>query len=178
MKKHQIIILVIAAVMLGGFVFGAYIPLSVKKKSLKSKRQAAGLVIKKLLDEARQVPELKLQAEMLQKDEKNYRSGIPGQMDLGPFLSTIASLMNENNLKDQSVKPGSDMLIGKLGCIPVDIKCSGRLVNIFEFFKSLQNLDRAVRVVLVNIVNDNSLTGELTMETRAVIYYKAQKMKG
>lgn len=178
MKKHQIIILVIGAVMLGGFVLGAYIPLSIKKKSVRSKRQTAEHVIKKLRGEVLQIPALKLEAESLQKDEKNYRSGIPEKMDLGQFLSTIAAIMNENNLNDQSVKPGSDMLIGKLGCIPVDIKCSGRLVNLFEFFKSLQNLDRAVRVVLVNIVNDNALTGELTMETRAVIYYKAQKMKG
>ena len=178
MKKQQIIILIVAAVMFGGFFFAAYLPLCAKRKAVRERREMIELVIKKMREEGRQIPMMEIQLESLRKDEKNYRRDMPESMDLGPFLNTIAQLMSENNLKDQSVKPGNEVKLGSLGCIPVEIKFKGRIVQVFEFFKSLQRLDRAVRIVLVNIVNDNALTGDLTAQTKAVIYYKAQKTKG
>jgi hypothetical protein len=51
------------------------------------------------------------------------------------------------------------------------MQCKGRLTQIFEFYKQLQKLDRLVRIEQVKLVNDSSFEGEVSMETKLVIYY-------
>jgi hypothetical protein len=52
------------------------------------------------------------------------------------------------------------------------------LAKIFEFYKQLQSLDRLVRVEQVKLENDGDFSGEVTMQTKTVIYYRAEAVKG
>jgi hypothetical protein len=52
--------------------------------------------------------------------------------------------------------------------------CRGKLARLFEFYKSLQSLDRLVRIEKVKLENDGELTGEVSMETRAIIFYRSR----
>jgi len=58
------------------------------------------------------------------------------------------------------------------------MQCKGGVEQIFEFFKSLQNLDRLVRIEQIKLVNDQDFTGQASMQTKAVVYYRAEAEQG
>ena len=50
--------------------------------------------------------------------------------------------------------------------------------QVFEFYKSLQGLDRLVRLEPVKLAHDSDFSGEVSSQTKAVIYYRTQAGQG
>ena len=81
--------------------------------------------------------------------------------------------MNEHNLRDHQIQPGNEINDDDLNGIPVNVKCKGRLAQMFEFYKSLQRLDRLVRIEQVELLNESDFSGEVSMQTKVLIYYSS-----
>ena len=177
-KRQQIVICVVAGVMVGWFVLFRYLPLQKRIKAVEQARAAQTLAITKASAESRQVPALKGQLLKLQRTVGNYEVNVPRQRALGVFSHRIANLMNENNLREQLIQPGKEVEAEELNCIPVSMQGKGRLKQIFEFFRRLQSLDRLVRIEQVKLVNDKDFSGEVSMQTKAVIYYRTEASQG
>jgi len=177
-KKQQLAIFIIAGVMIADFVLFGYLPLHTRLEDLGQAINTQKLAITRAADESVRMPPLKEQLQKMQNAVAGYQAGVPEQRDLGLFLQQIAALMNEQNLRDQQVQPADEIVVGTLGCIPVNIQGRGRLPQLFEFYKSLQKLDRLVRIERIELSNDNNFSGELSMQTRIVIYYRTQVNKG
>jgi len=177
-EKQQIVILAVAAAMVGGFVLFRYIPLREKMKTIEQTRTAQRLAIAKAQAQSKQLPVLTAQLQKLQNQVANFQANIPEQRDLGAFLQKIADLMNEHNLKEQVMTPGKEIQADNLCCIPIDMQCKGRLDEIFEFYKRLQGLDRLIRIEQVKLENSTDFSGEVSMHTKTVIYYRGQDQKG
>lgn len=177
-ERQQIVICVVAAAMVGGFVLFRYLPLRKRIKALAQARAEQRLAIAKDTAQSGQLPALKEQLLKLQKAVGSYEANVPGQRALGVFLHRIANLMNEHNLREQLVQPGKEIETKELSCIPVSIQCKGRLKQIFEFFRSLQGLDRLVRIEQVKLENDSNFSGEVSMQTKASIYCRPQTRQG
>ncbi|MHC4456486.1 MAG: type IV pilus inner membrane component PilO [Planctomycetota bacterium] len=171
-EKQQIIIFVIAGSMIAGFVLFRYRPFRKRIKVLQHTKATQTLAVAKASEQVNQLPELKEQLLRLQKAVENYEENIPAERALGEFLHTIAELMNEHNLKEQVITPGEEMKAKLLIAIPVNMQCKGGLKQIFDFYKSLQELDRLVRIEQVTLKNDHNFSGEVNMQTKAVIYYR------
>ncbi len=176
--KQQIIIFIAAGVMLMSFVFFVYRPLEKKMKAIKSETAMTRVVIEEANSRKKQLPVLEKQFQQMQSVTKEYELNMPEKRELGSFLHQIADLMNEHNLKNQFIEPGKEVETEKLNCIPVSMKCKGKLAQIFEFYKSLQNLNRLIRIEHVSLENKSNPGGEIDMETKAVIYYRLTKEKG
>ena len=177
-ERQQIVIFVIAGAMVSGFVLFRYLPLQKRIRAVEQARAAQRLAITKTSAESRQVPALKGQLLKLQRTVGNYEANVPGQRALGVFLHRIANLMNEYNLRERLIQPGEEVKAEGLNCIPVSMQCKGGLKQIFKFFKSLQVLDRLVRIEQIKLVNDGDFSGEVGMQTKAVIYYRAEAEQG
>ena len=177
-ERQQITIFVTAAAIIGGFVLFRYLPLQKRIKAVKGAGAARMLVITKGEAEGNQLSVLKGQKLLLQQAVANFETNIPTQRALGEFLQKIADLMNEHNLGGQVVTPREEIRAGELNCIPLDIQCKGRLAKVFEFYKQLQSLDRLVRIEQVKLENDADFGGEVTIRTKAVVYYRAEAAKG
>ncbi|MDD5327773.1 MAG: type 4a pilus biogenesis protein PilO [Phycisphaerae bacterium] len=167
-------ICVVAVVMVCGFVLFRYLPLQKKIKSLRQTHSAQVLAASKASAESRQIPAMREHLLQLQTAVGNYQQQIPAQRDLGAFLQKIANLMNEHNLQGQMVQPGDEIKAGQLNCIPVNMQCKGRLSQIFEFYRQVQGLDRLIRIEYVKLANDGGFNGEVSMQTKAIIYYSAE----
>ena len=173
-EKRQIMLFAVAGVMVGGFVLFRYLPLrkriKVVNQTKASERRDAGE------DQARSrlLPVLEEQVSNLRESIGDYDAKMPGERNLGVFLSSITELMNEYNLAEQVVTPGGEVQSDELNCIPVDIQCKGNLTEMFEFFKRLQRLDRLIRIEEVRLTNDTDFIGEVRLDTRAVIYYQVR----
>ena len=163
---------------MGGFVLFRYLPLRERIRTVNRTKAAELLAVSKGQAQSRQLPVLEEQLLKLAESIGDYEARIPRERELGVFLRKIADLMNEHNLKEQVIAPGDQVKAKELTCIPVKMQCKGNVSELFEFFKRLQTLNRLVRVEQVKLTNDTDYTGEVTMETRAVIYYGTRLTQG
>jgi Tfp pilus assembly protein PilO len=176
--KQQIAICAAAAAMICGFALFRYLPLQRRMKSVRQTYAAQMLAVSKASAESRQIPIIREQLLQLQTAVGNYERQIPAQRELGEFLQIIANLMNEHNLREQLIQPGKEINTGELNCIPVNMQCKGKLSQIFDFYRRMQGLDRLLRIEHVKLTNDGDFSGEVTMQTEAVIYYSPRRDAG
>jgi len=177
-ERKQIVICVLAGAVIGGFMLFRYIPLQKRVEAVEQAKAAQTLAMAKMSAESKQLPILEEQLSELRVRVANYQANVPAQRDIGIFLGKIADLMNEHSLKEQVLAPGKEMQVDDLKCIPIDMQCKGKLVQVFEFYKRLQGLDRLIRIERVELVNDNNFSGEVSMQTKAVIYYRDKVGQG
>lgn len=177
-KRQQIVILILAGMLVADFALFAYLPLRRRMIAVKQKRALQTVGIAKASAQNAQLPSLKEQLAKLNRAVGDYERQVPTQRDIGVFLHRIADLMAEHNLREQLIQPGKEIEAEDLSCIPINMRCKGRLTEIFEFFNSLQSLDRLVRVEQVKLVNDRYFRGEASMETSAVVYYRYKAQQG
>jgi Tfp pilus assembly protein PilO len=173
-ERQQVIICVVAGVIVSVFMLFWYLPLHKKMKAIRQAGAEQSLVIEKGNADSKKLPLINEQLLELQTRLEKYEANIPEQNTFGGFLGRIADLMNQNNLKEQEITPGEEIKTDKFHCIPITMRCKGRLEQIFKLYHQLQNLDRLVRIELVKLSNDNSFSGQITMETKAYIYYRAK----
>ena len=174
-ERQQLAICVAAGVMVGGFVLLRYLPLRNRMKTLSQTQAAQKQIIAKGTADNQKLLVRKEQLLKLQQKLENYETNIPEQRDLGVFLHSIADLMNEHKLSGQMIEPRKEIKTEKLNCIPVNMKCKGKLAQIFEFYRRLQMLDRLVRIEQVELRNDSDFSGRaVSMDAKAVIYYSAK----
>jgi Tfp pilus assembly protein PilO len=177
-EKKQIIIIIAAVLMVGGFVLFSYMPLQKKKQLVSGQKNAQSLVIAKGRADEAQVAMVEKQLSSLQAELEDYQTSIPSQNKFGLFLQQIADLLNQNSLKEQQITPGQEMQQDELTCIPVRIQCKGRISEIFEFIRQLQNLGRYIRVEPTKFENDSQYSGIVNMDLGMVIYYRTNFARG
>ena len=177
-ERKQIMILVAAGVMVGGFVLLRYLPLRKEKKAAMQAKAAQAFVLNKALLESTQLSTIKEQLVDIQKTAAKFEANVPADRNLGGFLHEIANLMNELELSEQQVQPSEEIKTDNLNCIPVSMKCKGRLGQIFEFYKRVQTMDRLLHIEQITLKNDNNFSGEVNMQTKGIIYYRTRAEQG
>jgi len=176
-NKQQLMILIIGVVLTGGFLLLQYFPTCKKINLIKQANLQRQSAITKAAAEVRQLPRLADEVENLKLEVGNFDGKIPSSRKLGVFIQQIADAMNTNNLKEQMVQFGDEtkLELQDIDCVPVSIQCRGRLAQIFGFFKSLEQLERVVRIERVRLQNDADLNGQVCMQLEAAIYYKTDR---
>lgn len=163
---------------MGGFVLFRYLPLRSKMKALRQTKSAQSLTIAKGVADNKQLILLKEKLSKLQHKLEKYEANIPVNSDIGVFLHTIADLMNEHKLAEQVIEPRKEIKADNISCIPVKMQCKGKLAQIFEFYRELQGLDRLVRIEQVKLSNNKDFNGRVSMEAKAIIYYRTKVVQG
>jgi Tfp pilus assembly protein PilO len=176
--RQQITICVIAAVIVCVFVLSWYLPLRSKARAARRAKAERALAIAKGTADARQLPLLEEQLLKLEARLGDYEANIPGQRAHGVFLQRIADLMKEHDLNEQEIKPGDEIEADRFNCIPVIMRCKGELAQVSEFYRQLQAQDRLIRIEKVTLSNDDGFSGQVSMETEAVVYYRAKVGQG
>ena len=173
-ERQQISICVVAGVVVCVFMLFWYLPLHKKMKAIRQAKAAQSLAIAKGAADSRQLPLIKEQLLELQARLGNYEANIPEQNTFGGFLGRIADLMNENNLTEQEITPGEEIKADKFNCIPVTMRCKGKLALVFKLYLQFMTLDGLFRIYLLNLSNYSDFSGQVSMETKAFIYYRAK----
>ena len=177
-EKYQIIICILAVGVVGGFVLFRFMPLQKRKKAIELTKAAQQLAIVKSELEKQQLPVVTGQLLSLQKKIGNYDLKVPKDRDLGVFLQKVTELMDAQNLKEQLIQPGREIKTEKINCIPINMQCKGNVKQLFEFFKLLQKLDRMIRIEKIKLVNEKDFNGQVSMFTKAFIYYRSDSEQG
>lgn len=175
-EKKQLVICATAAAVIAGFALLVYLPLRSRLNSLAKAKAEQSLIVATASAQSAELPLLENKLVSLQAMVRNYEQNVPADRQLGTFLQQIAALMNEHNLRDQIVQPDREIQLEDLGCIPVSIQCRGSLRQIFGFFRSLQHLNRLIRIEQIRLANDGKLSGDVSMQTSVIIYYRQRQV--
>lgn len=173
-EKKQITIFIIAIVIIGGFILFRYLPLQKEIKSVKKARAEQMLTIAKGVSDSKQLSLFVDQLHKMKSKLENYEQNIPKKRDHGLFMQQIFELMKENNLKEQVIEPRQEIEAEGLICIPMNMECKGKLAQIFNFYKSLQEQDRLIRIKQIKFENSSTFNGEVSMEAEIVIFYRTE----
>ena len=141
--------------------------------AIQNKKQQ-NLIIAKGISDSEQLPVFTEQLNALRNKLEYFESNIPQNNEIGTFLKEISELMSRYNLSDRDIKPLQKVESNELICIPVNMECTGKLSEIFEFYRNLQSINRQIRILGVKLNNAGSFNGEIKMETDIVIYCKNQ----
>lgn len=173
-KNKQIVMSIALVIVVVLFVFFQFLPLSRKTRDLKAAN--AKLISENTVSNTfiEAVPQLKEQVEEMKPDVGDFEVKIPHGRSHGIFLQNLAQTMQQYGLTELVIQLGAEVKTSELSGIPIDIRCKGTLVQIFEFFKSLESFERIVRVGGITLTNDDKLDGVLTMIAKVEIFYRMQ----
>jgi Tfp pilus assembly protein PilO len=176
-RRQQAWVYAITLLFCADFVFYGYMPSHRRMETLRTSRSQQASMIQMAVTQSKELPALKLRLKNVQKVVERYDTYIPQEASLGVFLQEIARIMTEHRLTDQVVVPGQEVESGGVGCIPVHINCKGSLKDLFGFFRDFQALERLVRIERVALKNDSEYTGQVGLETDAVVFYQLRTQK-
>jgi len=177
-EQKQMIIVAAGVAMLTGFFVFRYLPLRDKLARLEQQKTRQKLVIKKAEVKSEQLSQLEKKKQQLKSFVGDYGRKVPSEKELGSFLQRIAGLMDEHQLEDQIIEPGKQKVMYELNCMLINMKCKGKLREIYNFFVSLQNLDRTVRIQQVRLGNSGNYSGKVNMSTEVAVYSTTDGQKG
>ena len=177
LEKQQLIILSIAAVLFVGFGAFRYYPLARQKRRIEKTNSEQMISAAKAKTYSMQLPFLRRHVDAVRDKTRDYDVKVPESRQFAELWQQLASVMNKHNLKDQLVQPGTEIQGTDVNCIPITMKCSGSLSQMFEFFKSLQDFERLIRIEDIKFVNSSDFSGQLEMNAQASVYYRSSGEK-
>ena len=174
-RRQQMWVYLIGFLFVADFIFYGYMPSRQRLQSLKQAKAKQVRAITTAAAQSRELPKLKKRLHHVEEIVKNYETYVPAKGSLGAFLQDIALIMNTHNLTEQNIVPQSDVECGGVNCIPVQMNCKGSLNDVFGFFRDFQAMERLVRIEKAGLNKDGEYTGEVSMHTEAVIFYRPQR---
>lgn len=174
-NRRQFMILSVACVVMGAFLLLRHLPLQRSKAAVRKAFLDQERVMAQAQAQVQQLPQLREQVEKLRLEAGDFEAKVPcGKPAYGRFLQQITELMSKHHLQEQSVQPRKEVQAEQVNCIPVNVRGKGNLKQIFQFFKSLQKLDRQIRISRVELTNPKGLNNDeakVSMEVDIGIYY-------
>jgi Tfp pilus assembly protein PilO len=176
-RKQQLWVYLIAVLFVADFISYGYMPSRRRLQSLKQAGAQQEAMIRTAAMQSKKLPGLKQRLKTVEEIVEHYDAYVPEERALGAFLQDIAHMMTEHRLTDQVVVPQDEMRSSGVRCIPVHMNCKGSLSDLFGFFGDLQTMGRLVRIEKTVLTNDNEYTGQVSLHTEAVIFYRAPQSR-
>lgn len=176
-EKQQVIIIAVGLIVTALFTVFRYIPIAKDNMLLKQAKAAHLDENTKVAAQIGQLPLVCEQKARLQQSIGNYDLKIPEKREFASLWEEISSLMNEHKLKDQQIKPGIETEDGRLVCIPITIECSGNTDQVFAFFRSLENVDRLLRIDSLEIQRLEGMHNAIKVNMTSKVYCRKNEQK-
>ncbi len=171
-NKKQLILSIVILTILTGFIAFRYLPLKGQLEELEAETKQVQKLYANAQKKQKTLPEIEKKLNELETRTYHFKEKIPGERSLGSFLQQIAELMDKNGLKDHSVQPRENIENKDFAYIPLVVDCKGELKDIFNFFRSVEELERLVKIEEVTLNNSASYSGELEMSAKVYIFYQ------
>ena len=114
---------------------------------------------------------------ILQDEDSFWQDERPQKLTKLWAKAKMDDLMDKYHLEEQLVQPQQELQTGQVNCIPVSVQGKGHLKQIFNFFRSLQKLDRKIRISRVELTNSEDFSfgkSKLSVKADVGIYYTVE----
>ena len=171
--KHPTLILMVLLLTAVGLGAYQYYPVHLQKKALRETLRKQENKLDEIRSYSEKLPMLHREVKSLEPRSEEFSRRFPLDQRFSQLWQQIAEIMERNHLSDQLVRPGV-VSCGRDFCsIPLEIQCSGTFEDFFEFFRSLEQFDRLIRMEDVHIRNDANVSGQLTLHANARVFYQS-----
>lgn len=174
-EKQQLIIFGTAVAVILGFGGFWFYPLAGKSMDIKKMRAVQQESASQVAQYNALLPGLRKQVEQLTEETAAFQVRIPDNQQFADLWHQIADVMATHNLEDQIVEPGTEIVGESINCIPLTIKCSGTLSQIFDMLQSLDSFERTMSLDKVELVNDRDYSGKIQLISSANVYYRREQ---
>jgi Tfp pilus assembly protein PilO len=171
-ERKRILFLSVAALASVIFAVFGYIPIAWQKHVIHQTLRRQSLTMEQIRTSTGQAAVLEQKITELEPLSQRFDRCIPEDHHFASFWQQIAELMTRHELQNQQVQPGVETRQNQVSIVSIDIRCNGTLPRIFEFVRSLEKMDRLVRIRWMELENDKDLTGQLTFSARAEVFYR------
>lgn len=170
--RPQMWVCVVACLFVVDFVLCGYVPAQKRLNALREARTRQIQMVAAAAAQEAELPALRKRLDKVRRTATRYDTSVPRERALGGFLQQIATIMSRHNLTDHMVAPRAELEGPSQTCIPLEVTCRGTLVDLFEFFRDMQSLDRLVRIEKVMLNNSSDLDGWVNLRMEAAIFYQ------
>lgn len=171
-EKQQFIILLAAVVLFGGFVVLRYVPILRQRSAISGQMKALDQNSDQINEVGVMVPELRAQVADMQQQLETFSVKVPEGRRFAGLWHQIAEIMNTCELTEQLVQPGTEIKSDELCCIPLAIECKGTMRQMFQFFQSLEQVERLLQVEKATFENSSDISGLVTLNATVNVYYQ------
>ena len=171
-ERQQMYIYALTAIVIVGVISLRYLPIVRQFRLLKQTEVARLGELEIANQQNHRLEQLKQIVSNLEEQVGDYDNKIPQNREFAMLWQQIADIMNEHGLTDQDVQPGTEIQSEGLSRIPININCSGTFAQVFEFFNTIQELERVIRIEKMELANNKDYTGYITMNAQANVYYR------
>ncbi len=170
-NKKQLILFSVIIAMIAGFFFLQYLPTMARIKEAKEMETQRQALQAKVDSDLQKLPDLMEKLEDLNANVGDFDKRIPVERDYGIFLQDVTMLMQKYSLADQLVRPSDEKKYAELNCIPVTMECTGKLEQIFDFFKDVETSQRLFRIEQIRFEN-KEYSGNVKVYAKGSIFYR------
>jgi Tfp pilus assembly protein PilO len=157
-------------------MFG-YLPIARQKLVLRESMRRQSVTLEQIRVQSRQLPELEKKVESLELKTAEFDAKVPQERQFAQLWQTITQIMNEHRLSNQLVQPGEEIRGEPVSRMELTLQCSGTFEDVFELFRSLEQMDRLVRIERVQLKNDESFSGQVSVAALASVYFQTNDNK-
>jgi Tfp pilus assembly protein PilO len=171
-EQKQFVMSVAVIAMTVAFFFFQYLPLNEKARTLQAKNAILMAENSSIGIRLEILPQLHQEIENLRQQIGDFDARIPVGRSHGEFLQALASVMKQQGLGELVIQPGQEAQAGEVFKIPVYIRCEGKLIHIFKFFKAMESFQRVIQIEEVSMTGSDKFDGSLIMHAKTNIFYR------
>jgi type IV pilus assembly protein PilO len=135
----------------GGFVYAAYLPKTTELSELKETRVRLEAKLQEDQRIADNLPKFRAEFEKMQEKLDLALAELPNQKEIPTLLTNIASLAKDNGLDVLLFRPGGEINKGFYAEVPVQLKLVGSYHEVAMFFYHVGNMSRIVNINNLNM---------------------------
>lgn len=177
--QRVLILLILAAVIVGGYVYLLHLPAQEELQRLQKKNDRVLMKLQESRRIANNLPRFKAEYEKMQQRLNDALRELPNKSEIPSLLSSIAGMARDNGLEVKEFKPGKEVIKDFYADVPVSLKLAGSYHEMALFCQSVSNLDRIVNIRNLNMGKAKIVDGRarLSISAQAVTYRFVDKPK-
>ncbi|MDY6842549.1 MAG: type 4a pilus biogenesis protein PilO [Thermodesulfobacteriota bacterium] len=161
--QRVLIVVLVNAIILVGYLYLFYLPKNGEKGNLKRKMETLQVEVEKKQIIARKLPRFKKEVAILKRQVKIAVIALPSKEEIPSILTGISSTGRSSNLEFTLFKPRQEINKDFYAEIPIEINLTGNYINILNFFKQLSIFPRIVNVSDVKLKLKKSKGSDLKL---------------
>lgn len=144
--QRVLLVVLLCAVILGGFWFFVYSPQSQEFQQLKDQKASLDRKLQQDRRIANNLPKFRSEYEKLKRQLELALKELPDKKEIPSLLVSISSLAKENGLEVVEFKPGRESLRDFYAEVPVGLRLQGAFHEMAMFCYHVGNMPRIVNI--------------------------------
>ncbi len=172
LERQQLVIFGIAMAIVTGFGLFQYYPLAHKADWIRKTSERQQVVSDETDQLIRQMSQLRNQVESLKPLEAEFDKKLPRTRQFAALWQQITDVMNQRGLTEQVVQREVESDDSRFGTVRIRLQCGGTFQQMFDFFRSLQTMDRFIRIESFQLTNETDYSGRVKLDAVARVFFQ------